>query len=242
MNKITGNRVSEKLSERERLLKKYNNARSNLLLVIILTVVNIVLIVAGTDTYFLFSAIIPFVMGTALSGIIHFDSDLQAFIAEENILPGTEEYEYYMSAEYAASEKLFYGVLVAGAVIILAIYFISWLCSKKPEKKGFLISALVLFVLDTAVVVLIRGIAIDSIMDIAFHVYILVYLIMGISAGAKLKKLPAEETHVGNTVIDVSGPYEATPADEEIDPVFTFQENTTSTLNGESIDTKNEEL
>ena len=241
MNRLTGNRIAENLSERGRLLKNYSKARLYLLFVIILTVVNIVLIVAGSDTYFPFSAIIPLVLGVSLSSIIHFDADLQAFIAEQNILPGTKEYEHLMSAEYAKSEKSFYAVLVAWSVIILGLYFVAWLCSKKPERKGYLIFALVLFVPDTAMVWL-KGITMESVVDIVCHVFVLIYLIMGISAAAKLNKLKPEEPHVGDTVIDVSGPYVATPADEEIDPGFTYYENTTSTLNGESVDTKNEKL
>ncbi len=243
MNKMTGNRVAENLSERSKLLKNYNGARQNLLFIIILTIVNIVSIVSGAGTYFLFSAMVPFSLGTVgLSSLIHFDAELSAALAEANILPGSAEYEYYMSAEYAASEKAAYVVLIAIAVVILALYFVAWLKSKKPEKSGWMIFALVLFAIDTVAMVIVNETAIESIADIVLHVCVIIYFIVGIVAASKLKKLPPEEEHTEDAVVDVSGPYAVTPANEEIDPGFTYPSSTSSTLNGESVDTKNEIL
>lgn len=243
MNKMTGNRVAENLSERGKLLKNYNGARQNLLFIIILTIVNIVLIVSGTGTYFLFSASIPFSLGMlGLSSLIHFDAELSAALAEANILPGSAEYEYYMSAEYAASEKAAYVVLIAIAVVILALYFVAWLKSKKPEKNGWMIFALVLFAIDTVAMVIAGEAAVESIADIVLHVCVIIYFIVGIVAASKLKKLPPEEELAEDAAPDVSGPYVAPSADEVIDPGFTYPSSTSSTLNGESVDTKNEKL
>ena len=57
------------MTERQRIQQKYSTSRANLLLVIILTVVNIVLFLAGSDSMLLFSASIPYfavVFGWAL--------------------------------------------------------------------------------------------------------------------------------------------------------------------------------
>ena len=51
---------SKNLSPRERLLQKYNMARTDLLIIIVLTLVNILLLVTNADRYFLFSASIPY--------------------------------------------------------------------------------------------------------------------------------------------------------------------------------------
>lgn len=60
------------LSPKEAAERKYGVARSNLLLMLILTVVNIVLFVAGSDTMFLFSATVPYlaaIFGVTLSEV-----------------------------------------------------------------------------------------------------------------------------------------------------------------------------
>lgn len=47
-------------NQREEVQKKYSNARSNLLLMIGLTLVNIILLLVGSDTMMLFSATVPY--------------------------------------------------------------------------------------------------------------------------------------------------------------------------------------
>lgn len=48
------------LSPREQLQQKYRSARSNLLLTIILTVVNVVLLIGGSESMMLFSISVPY--------------------------------------------------------------------------------------------------------------------------------------------------------------------------------------
>lgn len=48
------------LSQKELFQQKVNNARSNLLLVIVFTIINIVLVLLGSETTFLFSATMPY--------------------------------------------------------------------------------------------------------------------------------------------------------------------------------------
>ena len=55
-----------------------------------------------------------------------------------------------------------------------------------------MIAALVFFLIDTVAMFLLYGIAIDMIMDIVFHVYVIGILISGIRLGIKMKKLPVE--------------------------------------------------
>ena len=60
MASIFGNKNVQQLSQREQLANKFMSARHNLLLVVIFTLVNIVLLVAQSNSYFLFSASIPY--------------------------------------------------------------------------------------------------------------------------------------------------------------------------------------
>lgn len=122
----------------------------------------------------------------------------------------------YIAAVWATMEE-FQPImipLIALAVISIVSYFVCWIFSKK--HFGFMIAALVLFVIDTLgliVFYLWAGEIASGILDIAIHAWVLYYLIIGVINGVKLKKLP-EETY------------------EEPIPV--------ATLNGEAIETNQE--
>jgi len=168
---------TQEITEREKLTTKYQNARHNILLVLVFTLINIVLLVSNSNSYFLFSAAIPYY--SAVFGMI---------------FTGKYPAEYY-TGELAGMEFLDNGFFVATlvfAAVILVLYLLSWILSKKP-RVGWMIFALVLFILDTGAMLLISGISADMIMDIVFHGWVIVSLISGISAYFKLKQLPEEE-------------------------------------------------
>ena len=168
------------MSNRQNLENRFKTARSNLLLVVLFTVINIILLVTQSNTYFLFSAYIPYAavtIGMMLCGMFpaeYYGEDLSGV-------------EFFGPAVFA----IFAGI----ALVIVALYLLSWFLSKK-NKMGWLIFALVIFVIDTLGMFAIEGFVLDSIVDILFHVWVIVSLSMGISACAKLKKLPEEETEL----------------------------------------------
>lgn len=87
------------------------------------------------------------------------------------------------------------------ALIIVAMYFICWLLSKK--HYGWMIAALVLFSLDTAFLLFdfVLGLAFGDeevlylIIDVVFHALILINIIKGVILGKAARKdgLPSEE-------------------------------------------------
>lgn len=175
MANIFGNKKPQQLSRREQLTNKYMSARHNLLLVVIFTAVNIGLLVAQSNSYFLFSASIPYYL-----------VDLGMYFC------GKYPMEYY--ADMGAVEffpNSFLVVMIVIAVVILGLYLLSWFLSKKP-RVGWMIFSLVIFVLDTLFMLLIMGINADMILDIVFHGWVVISLISGISSYFKLKKLPEE--------------------------------------------------
>lgn len=175
MANIFGNKKPQQLSRREQLTNKYMSARHNLLLVVIFTAVNIGLLVAQSNSYFLFSASIPYYL-----------VDLGMYLC------GKYPMEYY--ADMGAVEffpNSFLVVMIVIAVVILGLYLLSWFLSKKP-RVGWMIFSLVIFVLDTLFMLLIMGINADMILDIVFHGWVVISLISGISSYFKLKKLPEE--------------------------------------------------
>lgn len=170
MKNFDNNTQVGKMYDRAVYENRYKTARINILLIVIFTAINIGLLFIETATYFLFSASVPYwlsIYALLFMGKIPVD-DGYAVIAVDDVV------------SYA---------LLAGAVVIVVLYLLCWIFSKK--KVGWLITALVLFSIDTVVMfVMFDGINSDSIFDILFHALIIVELAMGISAHYKLKKMP----------------------------------------------------
>ena len=151
----------------EFLYKQAQGARSSLLVVLIFTVVNLAMLLLDSGTYFLFSASVPYY--------------LTAFGMGMDIGMGTAGIGTFTIV----------GLAISAAVLVL--YLLSWLLSKK--RSGWLVVALVAFILDTLALVVLSlafDAMADSIMDFVFHAWVIVTLIQGITAGKKLKNLPAE--------------------------------------------------
>ena len=186
-------------SDRYSLESKYKNTRYNLLLVIVFTVINIVLPAVGSDTYFLFSACIPYtivVFGMAMCG--------------------KYPLEYYGGgdmSDYNFQDPSYFAGFVALAVILTALYILPLVFSNK-NRYGWLIFALVLFVIDTLFMIGYVGFAADMLLDYLFHVWVIGILIVGISTGKKLKKLPPEEEEIEGIEL----PDEAEPVTVSADP------------------------
>ena len=165
------------LSNKQALETKYNNSRSNLLLVVVFTVVNLVLLITNSDTYFLFSAYIPYMLvtlGMMFCGMFPED---------------------YYGEEFSGMEFLdtsVFAVFLGLALIIVALYLISWIFSKK-NRVGWLIVSLVIFSVDTLAMFALMGFELESIIDIVFHAWIIISLSLGINSYCKLKKLPVQE-------------------------------------------------
>ncbi len=153
---------------------KYLNARSNILLVVIFSVLNIVLLLTQTNSYFLFSAFIPYVL-----------VDLGMFMC--GIYPA----EYYADVEdMVYLDSSFLAVTIVIAMIIIGLYLLSWIFTKKL-KIGWMIFALAFFSVDTIAMLTFNGFAIESLLDILFHGWVIFSLVNGIINYNKLSKLPA---------------------------------------------------
>ena len=143
---------------------QYNVSRGTLVLVVLFTLINVVLCFLGQDTYFLFSAIVPY------------------FIASIGALwGGLYSPEYYVDMEMTEADFWPMSLVIVCAVVaivIIALYFVCWLLSKK--HVAFMIIALVLFVIDTIMMPILFGISLEWILDYVFHAWVLISLILGI--------------------------------------------------------------
>ncbi len=157
----------------QKLKGKYQNSIVSLYFIVIFTVINIVTVILGSSYYFLFSSTIPYVLvalGMVLCGRI----------------PGPE----YVS--YQIFDESVFILFVLVALSIVCLYLLSAIFAKQ-QKVGWLIFALVFFCLDTILMFLYFGFTVDIFIDLAFHVYVIVSLSIGIHSHYKLKKLPPEE-------------------------------------------------
>ncbi len=156
-------------------LSKYLNARSNILLIVIFSALNIVFLLAQSGTYFLFSAYIPYVL-----------VDLGMFMC------GKYPAEYYADGleDMVYLDDSFLIITVVISVIIIVLYLLSWIFSKKL-KIGWMIFALIFFSADTIAMLTFNGFAIESLLDILFHGWVIFSLVNGIINYNKLSKLPA---------------------------------------------------
>lgn len=165
-----------KCTLRQNLDSRYSSSRTSLLIVILFTVINIVLLLLESDTYFLFAAFIPYYLVTL--GML---------------MCGKFPAEYY-TEELAGIEFVdssFLAVTLIMAAVILILYFLGWLISKK-HKVGWLIFSLVLFSLDTLSMLAMSGLVIDMLIDIVFHGWVIFELARGIYAHYKWVNAPLE--------------------------------------------------
>ncbi len=166
---------SPALSPRMKLESQYNSASYNLYLIVIFSVINLILVLIGSNTYFLFSATIPYyitAMAMALCGKL-----------PDEYYDPMYEYEFY--------DDSFLTVAVAIAIVLIISYLLCAIFSRK-HRVGWIIAATVLFALDTIAMFLAYGIALDMLLDYLFHAWVLYYLIAGMVAHYKLKSLPEE--------------------------------------------------
>lgn len=165
------------LSERDILQNKYKNARSNLLLVVAFSLVNSVMCLFGSSSYFLWSASIPYYF--TLYGMVY---------------TGRFPAEYYADwPDFVPLGDSYLATMVTTAFVCIGVYLLFWFLSKK-HGYGWLAAALAFFVVDTVYMFYVSGFSADMLLDILFHIWVIVTLITGISAALKLKKLPAENT------------------------------------------------
>lgn len=161
----------------------FRNSRLNLLLLVAFTLVNIVFVITKSDLYFLFSATVPYFL--AVYGLFW-----TGHLPDE--VPEGQKIEFLPDS--------FLVVMLVIAAAILLLYLLFFFLSKK--HFGFLIAALAFFAIDCAYMIYTlfsAGFEASNLIDLAFHGWVLYYLISGVIAGVKLRKpvMPIEEAVAG---------------------------------------------
>ena len=170
---------------------RYRSARNQLLWIVGFSALNLILLVGGTNTRFLFSAIIPLMLvdlGMYLCGMY----PVEEYGAEYNELTFLDSGVFY--------------AIVAVAFVIVGVYLLLWFLARK-NKYVWLIVAAVLFALDSVMVLFsMLGSPGGALLDLLFHAWIMYSLISGIISAVKLGNLPPEETFY----IDPNNPTQST--------------------------------
>lgn len=194
---------SASMTLRQTYEAKYNAARINLLLAVILTTVNIVFLLTRDFSYFLFSASIPYML-------VDFGM----------VLCGKYPPEYY---EGEIADMAFFGdglliTLSVIAFLIVGVYLALWYFSRR--HKNCLTAALILFIIDTVLLLALLNPSLSGLLDLLFHGLVIYELTVGLRAANVLKNLPPED------VTDV--PY--TDADENVGAEATAEADADTTL------------
>lgn len=122
----------------------YQNARYGILGLILFTILNLVLYFIGSDSYYLFSVFLAYILAVGFENAV--------------------------------------GLVLAA--LVLAPYVLAFFLSKK--KRGWLIAALVLFSLDTLILILLglgSGALLSLTLDLLFHGLVIVLLALGVKNG-----------------------------------------------------------
>lgn len=189
MSNLFGNYKDDPKIQKQALAGRYSAARVNLLLFIVFSAVNIVLLAVGANTYFLFSASIPYII-------------VKTGMFSCGLLPP----EYYEGelAEMEFADKSVFAVSIVIAFLVLGMYFLCWVLSRKNNVRWLTIG-LVLIVFDTLMLILNSGFG--AIVDLLFHIWMIVIIWMGIKAYNDLKKLPKDDP-------TIEGEFSELPTDE----------------------------
>ena len=186
---------------RAMLYTRYSAARMNLLLVVIFSVLNIITLMMGTGQL-LFTAAIPYKIVEVGRVFCGFCSD-----------------EYYKQTGITPLfDKPLIALFIAIALLIITLVLLCWLFSKRRGAEKWLGFALALMSADTMVAFLF-GNPSTMLVDIIFHLLIIVLLFSGIGAYKKLRTLPRddepEEEYTEEAEAEGTDPCEGSDAEGE---------------------------
>ena len=153
--------VAVQIDPREKYLRKIQSARIDIIIMIMLTIINSFLLFTESQTYFFFSAFIPY-----------------RIILESAFYTGKMPAVYYESLELEGELEflgieIFY-IAVAIAAVILGVYLLCFFLSKTSKKALWFIIATVIFAADTVYLLSYAvdyGVIGECVFDILIHAY-----------------------------------------------------------------------
>lgn len=151
------------MTETIKLYRRINLARSNLIAMTLLTIVNIAAYFFGGDFGFPFSAFFPY------AAVIFGD---------------------IFATELADPMIFYWGIALASIVLIL--FIVGYFLSKKRHGWLIFVTVLYVLDLIFMTYIYYPDFDFSALLDYAFHFWVLYYLVMGVIAARKIKNLPEE--------------------------------------------------
>lgn len=145
--------------------------RWTLLMIAAFSTVNCVLLLTGTSTYFLFSAMLP--LNLVMNGCYHTD--------------------WFSGAKGDPYPGWYFGLMVVIALLAVAVYAVCYLLSVKRPVIG-LTAGLIWLALDTLTMPLFLGFALPVLREYLIHGLLLVLLALALIAQRRLDRLPSEDS------------------------------------------------
>lgn len=143
--------------------RQVSMGRSTLLVVLCLTAANLLLLLSNTNFYLLFSASVPYYLTILARG--------------------------YDLAAFGAVNQTYTWAAVAVSAVVLGLFLLFWLMSKK--NSNWLVPGLVLFGFDSLCLLLmcrfIFGGFADSLLDLCMHGWVIYELAVSIRAARRLR-------------------------------------------------------
>lgn len=165
------------MTQKQRYIRQIISARSNLMMMMVLTGVNILLYALKTSISFPFSAFLPQL--SLLIGILNY-------------------------GETGSISILLLGI--GGFVILAGIYILCYI-KTKTSTHWFKTALVLFVLDTIAYLYFMAPILdITTIINLLFHVWLLYYLVMAIDAGSKLKKLLIKENEDSLVIPEVELP------------------------------------
>lgn len=162
------------LTESERLQQKINTARYSMLLVALLTAVNAIILLAGSDTCFLFSAALPYQL---------------VVFANEIVAQGGSSALLVLSICFL--------VVVVAAYVVCFVFgnkHVAWLIASLSMFVIDTIYYIFIFVtLYLPILAASGGSVISVLIEALFHAYALYYFVIAVVNAFKLKKIKQAE-------------------------------------------------
>ena len=162
------------VSYRAHLQQHVSNGRRTLIGLIILTVINLGLLLTNGDTYLLFSASVPYYL-TWLGKVM--DNSISGAVWTEN-------------GVFTAT-----GLIVG--MMILAVYFLFWVLSKK--NSAWLWAAVVLLCLDLLALMAVSLLVLEgfgsTLVDVLIHIVAIYQIGKAAASWKKLQNLPPETSY-----------------------------------------------
>ncbi len=169
------------MTSRETYERNLRTARGEILVVAVLSVINVLTVLAKQDFFFYFSASVPFYLALFFAEICGMRSE--AFYEE-----------FYGPGEYAFYDASIFYVVFVVALLLAALYFLFWFMSRK--SRGWALATLIVYSLDLVghlfFCAFIYGFDLTDVLVLLFHALVIYSMVQVVRAWNGIQSSPTQ--------------------------------------------------